>query len=134
RFVIGVLSIGSEEAEHVMHGGGDFRICGEQAEIGVDARRGGVVVAGAEVSVSASYTVGIMANEQGQLAVSLQTDKAVKDLDSGVFQIARPADVRGFVEASLQLHHGGDFFLRGGCDQGRNNERVLVGTVERLLD
>src|SRR2546422_4028170 len=36
-----------------------------------------------------------------------------------------------FVEASLQLHHRGDFFLRGSRNQGRNNERVLVGTVER---
>src|SRR5437763_6657013 len=117
-----------------MDGAGDFRVSGEQADSGVDTRCGSVVVAGTEVDVAASYAVRVVAHQQRELTVSLQPNQAVEDLDPGILQIASPADVGGFVEASLQFHDCGDFLLSGGGNQGRNDKRVLIGAIERLLD
>jgi hypothetical protein len=57
----------------------------------------------------------------------LQADQSVKDLHAGVFQIARPADVRRLIEARFQLHHGGDFLVRrGAIRDGTISECSLV--------
>ena len=134
RAVAGVLGVSGQEAENILYGAGNFWIGGQEAEVGVEASGGGVVVAGAEMGVAARDAVGIAADEQGEFAVGFEADEAVKDLDAGVFEIARPADVRGFVEASFELDDGGDFFSRSGGDEGRHDERVLAGAVEGLLD
>ena len=81
-----------------MNGASDLRICREQTEVGINARRGGIVVAGSNVSVTAN-PVGVAAHEQRKLAVGLQSNQAVKDLHAGIFQIARPADVVSLIEA-----------------------------------
>ncbi len=85
--------MGGEVIEDAVHARGDLRIGGEQAEVGIEARRDGVVVAGAEVRVTADRAVGIAPHQQRQLAVRLQPNDAVEDLHAGVFKVARPADV-----------------------------------------
>ena len=64
----------------------------------------------------------------------LEADDAVEDLYPGIFEIARPADVRGLVEAGHQLDHDGDFFALRRFGEGVKDGRVGAGAVERLLD
>src|ERR1700679_3261038 len=63
----------------------------------------------------------------------LQPNEAVKDLYSGVLEIASPADVVSFVEAGFQFHARGYFFARGRVDERGNDQGMLVGAVERLF-
>ena len=63
-----------------------------------------------------------------------QTHQPVEDLHSGVFQIARPPDVRSFIKARFQFHHGGDFLALRCRNQGWNDQRMFAGAVKRLLD
>ncbi len=109
RAVVVGFGVGGEVVENAVHRCRDLRIGGQQAEIGVETRRIRVVVAGAQMRIAAGDAIGIAAHQQGQLAVGLQADDAVEDLDSGIFQIARPADIGGLVEAGHQLHHRRDF-------------------------
>ncbi len=62
RFVLGMLGISRQEVEHVVHRGGNFRVGGEQAQVGVDARGTGVIVPGSEVGIAASYAIKIPAD------------------------------------------------------------------------
>ena len=74
RSVAGVLGVGSQKTENIVDRAGDFRICREQAEIGINAGRGGVVVSRAEVGILAGFTIGIAPRQQTKLAVRLQAD------------------------------------------------------------
>ena len=105
-----------------MHGAGNFRIRREQAQVGIDARRGGIVVAGSDVGVAA-HAIGIAAHEQRQLAMRLQADQSVKDLHAGVFHFARPANVVGFVKARFQFDHRRDFLARSRIHERRDDQR-----------
>jgi len=58
--------------------------------------------------------------------VRLQADKSVEDLHSGIFHLARPADVRRLIEARLQFHDGSDFLVRRGRHQRWNNQRISL--------
>ena len=71
------------------------------------ARGGRVVVAGAEVRVAADAVL-LAPHHQHQLAVRLEADEAVDDLDAGLLHAPRPADVLLLVEARLQLDDDGD--------------------------
>ena len=55
-------------------------------------------------------------------------------LDSGIFQIAGPADIAVLVEARFQFDHRGYFFFLRGRDESGNDQRMLVGTIQRLFD
>ena len=134
RIVAGILRIGGQKAENIVHRARDLRIRREQTQVGINSRRGRVVVSGADVRVTARHAVRIAAHQQRQLAVRLQTHQAVENLHSGIFQIARPADVRGLIEARLQLHHRRHFLARRSVHQRRDNQRMFAGAVESLLD
>ena len=129
-----MFGIGGQEIEHIVYRAGDLRIGGQQAQIGVDSRRIGVVIARSEVSVAAGHAVIVSTHQQRQFAMSLQADQAVEHLHPGIFQIARPADVGSLVEARLQFHHRRHFLRLRCSDQGGNDQGMLVGAVERLLD
>ncbi len=60
------FGVGGEVVEDVVHGGGDGGVRGEQADVGVEARGDGVVVAGAEVGVAAELTVFIAADDRAR--------------------------------------------------------------------
>ena len=53
RGVVVGFGVRGEVVEDSAHAGGDLRIGGQQAQVGVEARGDGVVVAGAEVAVAA---------------------------------------------------------------------------------
>ena len=133
RAVVVDLGVRGEVVEDHVHALGDLRIAGEQAQVGVEARRDGVVVAGAEMAVAARDAVFVAADQHGQLAVGLEADDAVKDLHAGVFHAARPADVGSLVEARHQFDDERGFLGGGGFDERLEHGRILAGAVERLL-
>ena len=109
-------------------------IGGEQAKVGIHAGGAGVVVAGADVRVTARDSIGIAPHEQRQFAMRLQANQSVEDLYARIFQIARPADVVGFIEAGFEFDHRSHFLARSSVDERRHDERVLVGAIKSLLD
>ena len=66
----------------------DERIAGEEPEVAVDARGARMVVAGADVRVAAEPIV-ILAHDEQHLAVRLQADDPVRDVDAEVLEPAR---------------------------------------------
>ena len=84
----------------------ELRAAGEQAEVGVELRGGGVVIAGGQVDVAADV-VAFAPHDQAALGVDLVADQAVDHMHAGFLQLARPLDVVGLVEARAQFHHGG---------------------------
>ena len=116
-FARALLGVGGEEIEHRVHRRGHARIGGAQAEDGVKPRGDVVVVAGPEVGVTARGAIGVAADQQSELAVGLEPDQAVKYLHAGIFQVPRPGDVGGLIEARLEFHHDGDFLAGRGFHQ-----------------
>ena len=131
RLVIVRLGVRGEVAEDVMRAPGDLRVGGEQADVGVEAGGRGIVVAGAEVGVAAGDAVFVMADEESELAVGFEPEDAVKDLDAGVFEVARPADVGSFVEAGHEFDDYGDLLIPvlRGVDERLEDGRVAAGAI-----
>ena len=75
---------------------------GQQTEIGVDARRPLVVVAGAEVDVAAQ-SLRRAPDDQADLGVRLVAAHPVDDVRPGLLERARPLDIALFVEPRRQL-------------------------------
>ena len=111
----------------------DLRIGSQQAQVSVEAGGNGVVVAGAEVAVAAGLAILVAAHQQGQLAMGFEADHPVEDLHSGVLHAARPADIRGLVEARHQLDHQRGFLGGRGLNQRSEDGRVVAGAIEGLL-
>ena len=108
-----------EEVEHVGDVGADLLVAGEQAEVRVQARGLGVVVAGADVQVVAD-AVALAAHDEDALGVGLQRRQAVDDVHARLLQRAAPLDVRALVEARLDLDQAdGLLAALGGADQRR---------------
>ena len=103
---LGRLGIAGDVVEDARDVAGDHRIGGEEGQVGVDARRHRVIVAGADMDV-AGELARLAADDQRQLGVGLQLDEAVDDLDAGALEVARPFDVGLLVEARLQLDQRG---------------------------
>ena len=133
RAIVVDLGVRGQVVEDHVHPLGNLRIAGQQAQVGVEAGGDGVVVAGAQVAVAAGDAVFVAAHQHGQLAVGLEADDAVKDLHTGVFHAARPADIRGLVEAGHQLDDQRGLLGGGGLNQRLEDGRVVAGAIERLL-
>ena len=123
-----------EEVEHVGDVVAELLVARQQAEIRVQARGLGVVVAGADVQVVAD-AVALAAHDQDALGVRLQRRQAVDDVHARLFQRAAPVDVRALVEARLDLDQAhGLLAALGGADQRGNERRVVARPVHGLLD
>ncbi len=83
----------------------DLRVSGEQSEVLVEPGRLRVVVAGAEMAV-APQLVTVVPHHHRELAVRLQADQSVDDVDSCLLQFSCPVDVVLLIEARLDLHEG----------------------------
>ena len=88
--------------EEVGDVGGDLLVGREEPEVLVEARRDGVVVAGADVDVAAQ-PVALAPDDERRLRVDLQVREAVDDVDARPLERSRPLDVAALVEARLQL-------------------------------
>ena len=107
---------------------------GEEAQVGVEPRGGRVVVAGAEVDVAADAVV-LAAHDQRGLAVGLEADDPVDDVDAGLLERPGLDDVVLLVEPGLELDQRRHLLaVLGGAGQGGDDRVVVGGPVERLLD
>src|SRR5947207_11120824 len=82
--------------------GAELCVSGEQSKIGVDARRRRIVVACPNVQVPPKRS-SFPANHQRKLAMSLQSDHSIDDVNADTFQFSRPLDVALFIKPGLQL-------------------------------
>ena len=125
--------------EHFIDVGADRGVGGQEAEVGVLARRARVIVAGAEMRVGpepdAAAGVGLAANQERQFCVRLQAEHAIDDLRSRMLEALGPVDVRFLVEARHQLDDDGHFLAAPRrFDQRLHQHRVDAGAIHRLLD
>ena len=96
----------------------------EVADVGVDARRLRVVVSSREVNITPNAIV-FPPYDQGDLAMGFKPHKSVNDMHTDFFQLARPDNISFFIQAGLDLHHGGNLLaVVGGPLQGTHNRRV----------
>ena len=117
-FELGRLGVTGDVVEYAGDVAGDHRIGGEVRQVGIDARRHRMIVAGADMHVGGKRSA-LAPHDQRKLGVGLELDEAVDDLHAGAFEIARPADIGFLVEARLQLDDGGHRLARfGGLRQG----------------
>jgi hypothetical protein len=106
---VGVLGIRGEVIENVVHRRGDGLVAGQQAQVAVKTRRRWIVVPRAQMHVPADFPTGIVAHDQRELRVRLQTGEPMKYLDARLLEAARPANIGGLVKAGLELHDHGHF-------------------------
>ena len=106
-FELGGLGVTGDEIEDARNVARDHRIGGEERQVGVDARRNRVIVAGADMHEGLER-LALAPHDQRELAVGLQLDEAVDHLRAGALEVARPADVGLLVEARLEFDQRGD--------------------------
>ena len=84
----------------------------------------------------AANAVGLLAHDEQDLAVGLQTDEPVDDVHAGLLEAAGPFDVRLFVEAGLELDEGHHLLAFARRLRQRRHDARLVAprAVQRLLD
>ena len=134
RFVGGFRCVSRELVEQARDVLTNLLVTGDNAEVFVESCGGRVVVAGADVRVTAQL-VAFAAHYQGELAVGFQSDQTVDHMHARAFEFARPGDISFLVEPCLNLNECDNLFACfGGFDQRIDNGGVATGTVEGLLD
>ena len=109
-------------------------IAGQQAEVLVQTRGLGVVVAGTDMGVPADPVV-LPAHHQTRLGVGLQAHHAVDDVHARRFQRSREVDVGLLVESRLELDEGHHLLAGVGRSHQRSDDGAIGGrAVQRLLD
>ena len=132
--VVGVHRVAGQDVEEVRNVLADLVVAREKAEILVEARGLGVVVARPEVAVAAQ-PVAVVADNERELAVRLEPDQAVDDVDAGLLELLAPVDVVLLIEAGLDLHQGQHLLaVAGSLDECLHDGGVPARPVERLLD
>jgi len=112
----------------------NLRIGRQQAEVGVQGSRAGVIVSGAQVHV-ASDALGFTADDHQHLGVGLVPYDAIDHLNTRFLQPCRQSDIGLFIEPSAYLDHGGDVFAGARrINQQMHDLRVNTGPVQSLLD
>ena len=81
------LRIAGDVVEDARDIAGDCRIGREERQVGVDARRDLMIVAGADMDVAGELAA-LAAHHQRQLGVGLQFDEAVDHLHAGALEVA----------------------------------------------
>ncbi len=113
---------------------GDRFITGEKSDIGINARRTGVVIAGGEVHVAFDAFT-LPADHQTRFGVRLVARDAVQDRGAGADQPPRPLDIVLFIKTGLELdQRRHPLAFLGGALQGAQHGGVRVGPIQRLFD
>ena len=134
RPVLVGAAVAGQVVEQLRRVGADLVVAREDPEVFVDPRRLRVVVAGADVAVAAE-PVAVVAHDEHDLGVRLQTDHAVDDVHTGAFELPRPLHVGRLVESRLELdEHRHLHASLGGADQAPDDGAVATGAVQRHLD
>ena len=112
----------------------ELAAAGEEAQVGVEAGRRRVVVAGRQVHVAADAVV-LAAHHQRRLAVGLEADDSVDDVNAGFLEHAGLVDVVFLVEPGLQLDECRHLLAVFGGPRQRRDDRVRLGrAVQGHLD
>ena len=111
--------ITGQEIEEVCHILADLPVAGQEAEIGIDAARGRVVVPGTKVHVAPDPVL-LATHHHAELRMHLETDDPVHDVDAFPLQRPGPPDIVLLIEPGLEL------------DQGSHGLAVLAGLHERI--
>jgi len=110
------------------------RIGGEEAQIGIDAGRDRMIIAGAKMAVAAKL-VPLAPDHHRHFGVGFPVDEAIDDLHAGPLQRVGPHQVLLFVEPRLQFDHGGHGLARlRRVDQRADDRGLFARAIERLLD
>lgn len=110
-----------EKVEYRVHRRCNFRVAGEQAQIGIEVRRRRIVVACSQVSVLPYLSARLLPGQQGQFAMSFLTHEPVEYLHARLLQRTGPANVGRFVKAGLELDHHCHFFGLGRFNEGAHD-------------
>ena len=130
----GRLGIAGDIIEDARDIAADDGVGGEDRNVGIDARRDRMIVAGADVAVGDEPGT-LAAHHHRQFGVRLQLDETEHHLRARPLQIARPADVGRLVETRLQFDERGDGFARlRRLDQRPHDGAVGRCAIQRLLD
>ena len=86
----------------------------EKAHVGIKSGSLGVIVPGGKVHISPDAVL-FTAYNKGNLAVSLQADKAKYNMHADFFQLPGPEDIAFLIEPGFDLHYRGDLLsiIRG---------------------
>ncbi len=113
--------------------GRDGVVGGEDSDVLVDARRRGVVVAGADVRIPAQG-VALAADDERHLRVDLHVGKPVHDVDARLFERLRPLDVAQLVEPRFQLDKADRLLsVLGALDERADQDAVVARAVDGRL-
>jgi hypothetical protein len=120
-----------EERDDVVR---DRRVGGEQADVFVELRGSGVVVAGGDVRV-AGHPGFLLAHDQRRLAVRLEAGNTEDDVRADLLEFPGPVQVACLVEPGVELDHARDLLPRlGGPDQRLHERCVVADAIDRHLD
>src|SRR6185295_12415202 len=101
---------------------------------GVYSRGTRIVVAGPDVNVTPER-VGFAANNQRELAMSLESNQPIDNVHTRAFEAPRPFDVALLIEAGLELDQHRDLLTAFACiDQRLHDGRRRPGAIQSHLD
>ena len=98
----------SQLAEHFIGIRTERIISRDQAKVGVETRSARVVVAGAQMHITA-HLAALAPHHQTHFRVGLVPHHAINHVGTDGFQPARPVDIGFFIKTRHQFDHGGDF-------------------------
>ena len=120
--------------KHMVNVRGQQRVCREVADVGVQPRRAGVVVAGGQVGIAHQPPAFAPGDEQ-HLGVGFQAHHAINHLRANRFEHFGPVDIGLFIKARLQLNHDHDFLAAPhGLAQQQHQLGISAGAVNGLPD
>ena len=128
------LADAGKQVEQVRRVLAKFRPARQQAQVRVKLRRVGVVVAGAEVNITADF-VPLAADHQGALGVNFVADQTINHMDAVFLQLPRPLDVVRLVKPGAEFDHHGDLLaVVHRAHQRAENARITARAIERHFD
>ncbi len=131
---IGLMRIPGEVIEEIGRVRAELCIACEKTQIGIEARGGGVVIAGAQMKIAADAVL-FPAHDERDLAVHLEADQPIDDMDALALQRTGPFDVALFVETRFQFHqHGNLLAVFDGFEKRLDNRRIAPHSIQRHLD
>src|ERR1700694_3426112 len=130
-----LAAVAGQEVEQLGHVCTELGIRRQQADVLIDLRGLGIVVAGADVYIAAD-AVGLSPNDERDFGLRLEPDAAIDDVVGHLLERLGPGDVRLFVTASLQFDERHDLFAALGRADQRTDDRThwTGGPIKRLLD
>ena len=130
----GSLRVASQVVKQVDDVACERWIAREEPDIGIESGRAHVVIAGADVRVTAQ-SGRLLAHDQRRLGMRLQAAYAKDHMGASPFQLRGPVQVALLVESGLELDHARHLFARfGRLDQRSDKGRVIANPIDGHLD